>query len=156
MSRPRKGEMAHIEESTVVAAPIEDVFQLVADHRRARTWMEGFDRFDHISGPERGVGARVRAEGRFMGVPVRSDLEIVEYVSPERLVSQSTTGIRSRTVWTLTAVDGQTKVSFTGDYHLPLGLRLIGDRALEQFVGDQTRRSLANLKRLCEHGAPAG
>jgi carbon monoxide dehydrogenase subunit G len=148
--------MAHVEEHIQVAAPIEDVFELVADHRRARGWLEGFDRFDHVGGPDRGVGARVRAEGRFMGVVVQTDLEIVEYAPPDRLVSQSTTGIKSRTVWALRESDAGTRVSFVGDYHLPFGLRLFGDRALEQIVGDQTRRSLANLKRLCEASAPPG
>jgi hypothetical protein len=41
-------------------------------------------------------------------------------------------------------------VSFKGDYQLPLGLRLIGDRAVEEIVGTQVRQSLANLKRLME------
>jgi carbon monoxide dehydrogenase subunit G len=148
--------MAHVEEQIQVAAPIHDVFELVADHRRARSWLDGFDRFDHVGGPDRGLGARVRAEGRFMGVAVQTHLEIVEYVPPDRLVSQSTTGIKSKTVWALREVDGGTLVSFVGDYRLPLGLRLIGDLALEQIVADQTRRSLANLKRLCEASAPPG
>ncbi len=59
--------MAHVEESTIVAARIEPVFNLIADHRRALTWLEGFTRFEWIGGPERGVGARVCTEGRFLG-----------------------------------------------------------------------------------------
>lgn len=59
--------MAHVKESLTIAAPIDEIFEFVADHRRALSWLEGFSRFDHISGPERGVGARVRTEGRMMG-----------------------------------------------------------------------------------------
>lgn len=146
--------MAHVEEHLNIAGPIDQIFDLIADSRRALTWLDGFVRFDHIGGPERGVGARVRAEGRVLGISVDTDLEIVEYVPPFRLVSQSTSRIRSRTAWILTEISSGTRVSFVGDYTLPLGLRLVGDRALEQVVSDQTRRSLSNLKRLCERDAP--
>jgi len=59
--------MAHVAEQGIVNAPIDDVFDLIADPRRALTWLDGFTRFEAISDPERGVGARVRAEGRFLG-----------------------------------------------------------------------------------------
>jgi hypothetical protein len=59
--------MAHVEEQGIVPAPIEDVFDLIADSRRALTWLDGFSRFDALPGPERGRGARVRAEGRYLG-----------------------------------------------------------------------------------------
>lgn len=62
-----EGPMAHVEESILIAAPIDQIFEHIADHRRALSWLEGFSRFEHISGPERGVGARVRTEGRMMG-----------------------------------------------------------------------------------------
>ncbi len=148
--------MAHVEERIDIAAPIDAIFDLIADSRRALTWLDGFDCFEHVGGPLRGVGARVRAEGRFLGMVVETDLEIIEYVPPVRLVSQSTSRVRSRTSWNLSEVSGGTRVAFVGDYHLPLALRLLGDRALEQVVGEQTRRSLANLKRLCENGAAPG
>jgi carbon monoxide dehydrogenase subunit G len=147
--------MAHVEEASIIVAPIEQVFDVVADSRQALRWLEGFDRFDHVSGPERGVGARVRAEGRMLGFSVETYLDIVEYDSPYRLISESTKGVRSRTAWILDETEGGTRVSFIGDYTLPLGLRLLGDRALGQLVSEQTRRSLVNLKRLCENSATA-
>jgi hypothetical protein len=54
------------------------------------------------------------------------------------------------TSWILTSNDDQTTVTFTGDYQLPLGLRLLGDRAVEQVVGAQVRTSLVNLSRACQ------
>jgi uncharacterized protein YndB with AHSA1/START domain len=59
--------MAHVEESRTIAAPIDQLFELIADHRRALSWLDGFSRFEHVAGPERGVGARVRTEGRMLG-----------------------------------------------------------------------------------------
>lgn len=59
--------MARVVERAVIEAPIDQVFALIADHRRALDWLEGFTRFEHVAGPERGVGARVRTEGRMLG-----------------------------------------------------------------------------------------
>ncbi len=59
--------MAHVDESLTISAPIDRIFDYIADHRRALTWLDGFSRFEHVSGPDRGVGARVRTEGRMMG-----------------------------------------------------------------------------------------
>jgi carbon monoxide dehydrogenase subunit G len=145
--------MAHVEEQAIVGAPIETVFDLIADSRRALTWLEGFTRFELVPGPERGLGATVRSEGRFLGFSVDALLEIVDYQPPRRLVSRSTGRVQSQTTWALDPVTDGTRVTFTGDYDLPLALRLFGDRVLEQHVGGQVRQSLANLKRLFEQDA---
>lgn len=141
--------MARVHESIVVSAPISDVFDLIADYRRALEWMEGFSRFDLMPGPSKGVGARVRAAGTFLGFTLETELEIVEYERPCRLVSRSTGPIKALTTWLLSQDESGTRVSFSGDYSLPLALRLAGDRAFEQVVAGQIRRSLVNLQRLC-------
>ena len=146
--------MAYIEEHAVIAGPIETVFDLISDVRRALSWLEGFSRFDLLPGPERGKGARVRAAGTMLGLPIETILEVVEYSPPTRLVSRSTSPIRSETTWELSETQGGTLVSYIGEYNLPFALRLLGDRAVTEVVSDQTRRSLGNLKRLVESSAP--
>jgi ribosome-associated toxin RatA of RatAB toxin-antitoxin module len=59
--------MARVEEQAIIPAPVDQVFDLIADHRRALEWLEGFTRFEHVKGPERGLGARVLTEGRMLG-----------------------------------------------------------------------------------------
>ncbi len=146
--------MAHVEEQTVVQAPIKPVFDLIADHRRALSWLTGFTKFEWVGGPENGLGARVRTEGEVLGFLVTTDLEIVEFESPRRLVSRSIGRIKSTTTWALEPVDGGTKVTFVGDYALPLAIRLVGDRAVEQLVGGQVRQSLVNLRSIFALDAP--
>src|SRR5579884_252572 len=140
--------MAHVEEGVDISAPIVDVFDLIADYRSALTWMEGFTRFDLLPGPSRGVGARVRAAGSFLGFALETELEIVAFDAPHRLTSRSQGPIRSITSWILSETESGTRVTFSGDYQLPLALRLAGDRAFEQLVAGQIRRSLANMQRL--------
>ena len=59
--------MAHVDEQAVVPGKIEPVFDLIADHGRALTWLTGFRKFEWVGGPEKGVGARVRTEGEVLG-----------------------------------------------------------------------------------------
>lgn len=140
--------MARVEESIVIAAPIADVFDVVADYRRALNWMEGFSSFDLVPGPATGVGARVRAAGTLLGFSVETELEIIEYDRPHRLLSRSTTPVNSLTAWLLAEVEAGTRVTFSGEYQLPFALRLAGDRAFEQLVTGQIRQSLVNLRQL--------
>jgi carbon monoxide dehydrogenase subunit G len=86
---------------------------------------------------------------------VASELEIVDYEPPFRLVSRSQGTVRSQTTWALSTIPEGTLVTFAGEYNLPLGLRLLGDRAVEQMVSAQVRQSLRNLKRLCETPPPS-
>jgi carbon monoxide dehydrogenase subunit G len=146
--------VAHVEEHTIVQAPIQPVFDFIADHRRALSWLTGFTKFAWIGGPENGLGARVRTEGEILGFSVTTDLEIVEFVPPRRLASRSTGRIKSTTTWLLDPVEGGTAVTFVGDYTLPFALRLVGDRAVEELVGGQVRQSLINLRRRFTLDAP--
>ena len=59
--------MAHVEEQAVIQAKIEPIFDLIADHDRALTWLTGFRKFEWVGGPKKGVGARVRTEGEVLG-----------------------------------------------------------------------------------------
>jgi carbon monoxide dehydrogenase subunit G len=79
---------------------------------------------------------------------VSTTLEITEFDQPRRIVSRSTEGIRSVTTWTLQPTANGTMVRFHGEYQLPFGMRLVGDRVVEQLVSTQVRASLANLARL--------
>lgn len=146
--------MAHIEESVDVPSPIVDVFEVIADYRQALSWLEGFTRFELLPGPSRGVGARVRAAGSFLGFALETELRIVEFEEPRRLVSRSEGPIRSLTAWLLQETEGGTRVTFQGEYQLPLAFRLAGDRAFEQLVTGQIRRSLTNLQRRFLPSAP--
>lgn len=142
--------MAYIEERAEVAAPIGVVFDLISDYRRALTWMDGFTRFDLLSGPERGVGARVLAAGSVLGFTITTELEVVEFERPYRFVSRSTRPIRSETTWSLGESDHGTWIRYSGTYDLPLAMRFVGEGAITQVVTAQIRRSLENLQRLLE------
>lgn len=70
------------------------------------------------------------------------------------MVSRSTEGVRSVTTWALQPASEGTLVRFHGEYQLPFGMRLLGDRVVEQVVSTQVRASLGNLIRIFTSGLP--
>lgn len=144
--------MPRTERSIEIAAPVEVVFEYVADFRNALRWMHNFSRFEPEPGtPPRGLGARVQATGTAFGIPVSTRLEVVEYVPNQRLASRTTGRVTSASTWTFEPLPGGTRVTFTGSYELPAILaRMIGSGEIERELGQSTEQSLRNLKRNLE------
>lgn len=144
--------MRKVHEAIEIEAPIEVVFDFVADFKNALLWMHGFTRFEAIGETTRGVGAKVRAIGTLRGFPVTTLLEITEFVANTRLVSVSNSGLRSVSAWSFATTCKGTRVSFEGQYEPPAGPigGLMSAVWLSRELSDHTWRSLKNLKRLLE------
>lgn len=143
--------MARVEKRVEIHVPVPRAFRFVADYRHALDWMAGFSEFEPISGPSYGLGAKVRASGKFLGIRVSTTLEIVWFVEDDHFVSTSDGLVSSVSTWAFTPTPRGTLVSFTGDYHLHgLPVPLFGDSLLQHEVAALTGQSLANLKRVLE------
>lgn len=144
--------MLRIRESIEVGAPVETVFEFVADFRNALQWMHGFHRFEPLTKQTSGKGAKVRAAGRLGGFPVATELEIVEFVPNRRLVSVSDSGLRSNSAWLFEPIAQGTRVSFVASYEVPRGIigRVLSTVWLHRQLVDYTWKSLRNLKRIME------
>lgn len=135
----------------MVSVAREVAFDFIADPRNALRWMHGFTRFDAVDPAVRGVGARVNAAGTFLGIPLSTTLEIVEFDRPRRLASQTTGRLKSRSAWELAPEAAGTRVTFTGEYDLPaLLVKLVGDGLVQGELEKNAERSLAGLKHALE------
>lgn len=142
--------MATIQDRIEIAAPVEAVFDFVADYRNALEWMAGFERFHPVGSVTRGIGAAVRASGRVMGMPVETTLRIVEFEENERIVSVSETPVSSRSVWRFSPTATGTLVEFVGEYDFPgANVPFIANRVVQELKA-MTRQTLENLRRRCE------
>lgn len=145
--------MSQITKAIDISLPPQQVFDYIADFRNSLNYMPNFTKFDAIGSIARGLGATVEAEGHFLGMSIKTVLEIVEFEENRRLVSRSTQGVKSISIWDLKPLpDGGTEVTFTSEYSLPgrmLGWML--DRLLvEKDVEKTVVQTLVNLKKVLE------
>ena len=145
--------MAEIKKAIDINAPLEKVFDYVADASKALTFMPNFTRFEPLGQPRRGLGARVAAAGTVFGMPFKTQLEIVEFEENRRFVSHSTQGVKSVSTWEFRALpDGGTEVTFISDYQMPGGMlgRLFDGAVMAKEVEKNTVQTLVNLKKVIE------
>ncbi len=145
--------MAEIVKCIDIDAPVEAIFEYVANPHNALTYMPNFTRFAPVGEPERGLGAKVEAAGQFLGMNFKTQLEIVEFEENKKLVSRSTQGVKSVSVWQFKPLPtGGTEVTFISDYSLPgkmLGW-MLDKMLMEKDVEKNTVQTLVNLKKVLE------
>ena len=135
-----------------IAAPVEEVFEFVADYRNALDYMDHLHTFRPVTRHSHGLGAEVWAGGRLHGIPISTRLRVTAFEKNRRLVSVSSHGLRSTSTWSFEPNNGGTRVTFVAEYALPkvpLAGRLLSGR-LDDAVRVGTRRTLENLKRVLE------
>jgi uncharacterized protein YndB with AHSA1/START domain len=77
--------MAHISGEVTIDAPVEEVFDLVADERNEPSYNPRIVRAEKLTEGPVGPGARFLAEPKGMGARGRMTLEVLEYDRPHRL-----------------------------------------------------------------------
>ena len=143
--------MPRVERSAIIAVPPERAFGFVADPNNALRWMHSFSRFDPEQAGFAGLGAKVTATGKVMGIPVTTTLEVVEFEPPHRLSSRTTGRLKSYSTWQFEPADGGTRVTFLGDYDVPGALlRMIGGPLVQRELETNAEKSLSNLKAILE------
>ncbi len=145
--------MAEIIKSIDIDAPVETVFDYVSNPYNALSFMPNFTKFSPTGLPDRGLGAKVEAAGEFMGLSFKTQLEIVEFEENRKMVSRSTQGVKSMSIWQFKALPtGGTEVTFVSDYSLPgkmLGW-MFDKLLMEKDVEKTTVQTLVNLKKVLE------
>lgn len=146
--------MAEITKSIDINVPVDVVFDFVANPHNTIKYSPNFTKFEPTGSKERGLGAIVEATGTFMGLNIKTTLEIVEFEENVKLVSRSIGGVKSMSVWQFKPLpDGSgTEVTFTSDYTVPgskIGW-LLDKMLMQKDVERTTIESLVNLKRLLE------
>lgn len=145
--------MSQIVKSIDIEVPPQQVFDYIADANNSLNYMVNFSRFQPVGPITRGLGAKVEAEGCFMGMNMKSLLEIVEFEEGKRLVSRSQQGIKSVSIWEIRPnVNGGSEVFFSSEYAMPgsfLG-KLLDRILIEKDVEKMLVQTLVNLKKVLE------
>jgi uncharacterized membrane protein len=137
-----------------VQAPIDSVWAIVSDPEQVLNFMAGVTRWEVVSEPATGLGARYRMLFRIGSAEVGGLIEIVEWRPPCELAWTSVTGLDQRGRWRLRPdSNGGTRVELRLAYGVA-GSGLpgwIAERIAAPTVTAQLRRTLQQLQRLVRH-----
>jgi uncharacterized protein YndB with AHSA1/START domain len=142
--------MTRIEGEIVIAAPVDQVFDMVADERNEPRYNRRIARVEKMTDGPVGRGSRFAAQPRGLGRSGVMMVEVLEYDRPGRLA----TSIRSahlEVVGTVTfaAVDGGTRMRWFWDTSLRGAMRTLSP--LLRAVGPRWEyRNWVGLKRFME------
>jgi len=114
--------MTRIETTTLIQAPLPQVFKFVSDWQKWEEWFEGVTDFKPRSGILTGNGARYAYKVKMMGIKTAVETEIHNYVPNAGWDGQATRGLPHQTHWIFTAQGNQTKVTYILEYELPFPL----------------------------------
>jgi uncharacterized protein YndB with AHSA1/START domain len=140
-----------LEEQVEIAAPIEGVFELLADPVRGPEWTPNLLSVELLgNGRAAGPGTETRLVVNMAGRPSKGSGRCVEWDPPHRLVLASSleAGVDSTTTFQLTPTGSGTAVAARLEYTLTgdgLG-RLVGGLLGNSMARRDLRKALANLK----------
>jgi uncharacterized membrane protein len=143
-----------LNESIVVSAPPELVWEQIAEPQSYLRFMSGITRWDVEGERRRGLGARYRMLIKVGSAEVGGLIEVVEWVPGRELAWSSVLGVDQRGRWRLReAGQGRTRVELRYAYGVAgSGISgWIAELVAAPSLGRDLRRSLTRLKRLVEH-----
>ena len=140
--------------NTRVSAPIDLVWEFVADPERVLSFMSGITRWEVEGDRRTGLGARYRVLFRVGAAEIGGLIEVVEFEEPCEFAWTSVLGIDQRGRWRLRELPGgHTRVELRMAYGVAGsgGSGWIAERVAAPTVRGHLRRTLSQLKRMIEY-----
>ncbi len=141
--------MPKLNNSINISAPVEKVFAYITDPLTITEWLVGATEVTDVTGS--GVGQHYHWKYNMLGVPLRGETTVSEYVPNERRVTDSKGGAISTWTFTFAPHEGGTKLDLELDYTIPVPV--LGKLA-EQLVLKRNQReadlSMQNIKQRLE------
>lgn len=148
----RQPDTFRVQRSTLVAAPAERIFPLIADLRQMNSWNPFVKRDTQVkgsySGPAAGPGATYVFEGKQAG---SGSLRVTDTAVPTRVAMKldmsAPMAAHNDVLFTLAPEGGATRVSWTMQGHSPFLGKLMGVLLdMDSMVGGAFEEGLAELK----------
>ena len=148
--------MAKIERSIEIRAPVEKVFDFVADWRNKLRFFEGIYDWKPTTEKTRGDGARFVYKVKVLGREYETEDEVSDFVENRRWSCTSVRGVQSKHEWIFSRLDEKTIVIFLSEYKPPVPiLGVVLDVLFFKWRWQRNvERSLQNLKKLLEEQTP--
>jgi uncharacterized membrane protein len=142
--------MASLTKSIVVHAPVEKVFEFLADPMHLPEFWPSLIEVKDV----RVLPDGRRANGwiyKMAGIRLEGTSEEVEHIANERIVSKTKGGVDSTQTWMVQPEGDDTKVTFTVDYTVPVPvLGKLAEAAIVKLNDHEGDVTMANLRTLLE------
>jgi uncharacterized membrane protein len=146
--------MPHVEESIEIYAPVEVVFNLIADQpERMAEWWPPIELQERVTPPPTAVGSISRYVYNMMNVTIRGEHEVIALEPNKHLRVETISGIDSAFDFQFTPIPSGTRLTIRVDYSLPgsvLG-QLMNRVIIEERNLKDLQEGLRNLKAIAEN-----
>jgi ligand-binding SRPBCC domain-containing protein len=137
--------MARLEKSVTINTPVGKVFSYITNPMNQLEYTPGMTEVRDIVGE--GVGQRFRWTYKMMGIPLKGESEVTEYVASQRYVEKSKGGIDSTWTWTFKPEAQRTLLNLVVEYTIPIPvLGKIGERLVMRQNEREADVALAYVK----------
>jgi len=138
-------KMATVERNITINAPIEKVFTYIANPKNELETVPSITDIRDIIG--QGVGQRYSWTYKMMGISLKGESEVIEYVPNERYVTKSTGSIISTWTWTVKPEGDGTQLNLVVEYTIPVPvLGKVGEWLVLRQNEREADLSMATLK----------
>ena len=139
--------MATIAAEDVTDAPLEKVFDYLADSRNIEQWLYGVQKAVALTDQIRGLGSTFEITLN-PGVPITAKIKCSEFIENELIVVETFDGPTASSRWTFAAEDGGTRIRGQFDYTLPGGVAGAAmGRLVKPFAAIAAKQTTTNLLR---------
>ncbi len=135
-----------------IAAPAEDIYQVVMDPRRLKDWVSIHERLEDAPDSLR-KGSTLTQFLKLAGRKFKVEWKVVENDRPAKVVweGKGPLGSKAKAVYEMAETDGVTHFKYLNEYDLPGGpLGKMAGPAVRKVTGKELDRSLENLRSILE------
>lgn len=145
-----------VESQTILDAPIERAWEILARWEDQAKWMKDADSVTVTSPNREGVGVRLAVKTRVLNIPLFTEqLEVIAWEPPTRMLMAHRSFIGGVGEWAFaTAGEGKTRFTWREDISLPVPV--LGELALQvykPFMRYLMRGALAGLQEFVRNDA---
>lgn len=141
-----------VEREIEIAAPAEDLYQVVMDPHRLKDWVSIHQALEDAPDSLR-KGSTLTQCLKLAGRKFKVDWTVVENDRPNRVVwnGKGPLGSKAKAIYEMSESDGVTHFSYLNEYNLPGGpLGKMAGPAVRKVTGKELDTSLENLRKLVE------
>ena len=142
--------MQRLECTTIIEAPVQEVFSYASNWQLWPDWFHGFTDVSPLTEVGRGNGAIYDYKMWVLGIPFRCQTEIHNFAENKGWSGHGIKGVPHKTTWVFEDLEGRTKFTYIAEYSLPIPI--LGPILCSLFTNRAWRRILKkSLNNLTAH-----